>query len=362
MLQVVEVDKVQYNVFFDDGCGSATTTKRAVDKLKDRAFQLSSAPIEMGGVGRSVTYAQHGLYKMKIPTINGRNAQIVAPCFDEVTTEFPQFPLQRVTYEMRVEARLKGITNADWPSIHETCGGKTDIMIGQKYRRYYPVEVQRLPSGLAIFRSHFYGPNKTNGILGSPSRVITEIAYSSFPNLDQSADPIKLVNSYLSTQMQAYENGYKMDLDIYYFLANGEDLESDSEAEESSGKLEDERLSDDIADDNSKNETYSVGEKVKNDNKEKIYLSKNEKQFRIYDEAGCNVDYRCPRCRGCQWCLNDERLNAVSLQEEGEQYAIEEAVTVDIQNREIRAKLPLSADPGGSLGENYFAASKVFKQ
>ena len=150
LLQVVEIDGEHYNVFFDDGCGGSIVSKRARDKLGERAEQLSSRIIEIGGVGECTTQASHGLYKYTLPLASGRQGVLVGPCMDSITHEFPTFPLDKIMSEVKEEAEKIGKKTNKWPVVHPTCGGHTDIMIGIRYRRYYPVEICRLPSGLSI--------------------------------------------------------------------------------------------------------------------------------------------------------------------------------------------------------------------
>ena len=226
-------------------------------------------------------------------------------------------------------------------------------MIGQKYRRYYPVEVFRLPSGLSVLESKFVGPNGTRGVIGGPSKVVTRLVQQlSAGQQDSNYVQFKLQN-YFTNQLKLYEDGYKMDLDVQKFAFT---VCSDEVIDES-------------CDDDDSAIVFSEGEEDDENEKsfspkymEQSHVTKMERKFKEYDEAGCTLDYRCPRCRGCSLCLNSDKLNAVSLQEEGEQYLIEESVVVDFEAQEMRVNLPLLADPITTLGENKKAAQKIYKQ
>ena len=338
LLQKIEVDGKEYNMFYDDGCGSAVTRKNATDRLETRAEQICDKPINMGGIGECVTTAEHGLFRFRIPLITGKNAVFVAPCMDQITARFPTFPLGEIEKEIKIEARNEKLDMKGWPKLHVECGGDTDIMIGQRYRRYYPVEIQRMPSGLSIFKSKFYGPNRSNGVVGGPSSVVTEIVRKIY-GTDVQFNQAKNVHSYFTEQLRIYEQGYQLDLDVTRFgsCVKEEDTEEDELIEEKRIEMID-------------------------DKEVEIYITKKEKRFYEYEEAGCNLDYRCPKCRGCSACLNNEKLNAISLQAEEEQLLIDECVEVSIEKREVKASLPLMDDPKTKLGENYKCARKVYKQ
>ena len=324
LLQRVIFDGKEFNIFFDDGCGSAVISKAAVDDLGDeRVVKICSDPVEIGGVGKCKAVSNHGVYKFKLPLANQRQALFVGPCLEEITNPFPIFPLDKIVEEVKTEAfgQTNIVSQKNWPKFYSTCGGRTSIMIGQMYRRYYPVEVFRLPSGLSVLESHFVRLNGTRGVIGGPSKVVTHVLEKLYlDHQDSNLAQFYLLN-FFSNQLKVYENGYKVDLDIKSFtfptsLDAGEDC----------------------------------------------FLTRNERKFKEMDEAGSVVDYRCSRCRGCSLCINSDKLNAVSLQEEREQYLIEESVKVDFEKQAITVKFPLLADPKTSLGENKKAALKVYKQ
>ena len=68
------------------------------------------------------------------------------------------------------------------------------------------------------------------------------------------------------------------------------------------------------------------------------------------------------KCRKCSDCLNGDKLNAVSLKEEAEQFVIDSCVEVKTETKEIVAKLPLLADPAVSLGNNENQARRIYDQ
>ena len=57
--------------------------------------------------------------------------------------------------------------DGDLPQLPEV-GGEVDIMIGTLYRKYQPIEVIRLESGLSLLRSAFLSPDMTDGVIAGP--------------------------------------------------------------------------------------------------------------------------------------------------------------------------------------------------
>ena len=81
----------------------------------------------------------------------------------------------------------------------------------------------------------------------------------------------------------------------------------------------------------------------------------------MVEEAGCQIEYRCGKCRNCSDCKNAEVLEKVSLQEEAEQFLIEKCVTLDKDNKRVVAKLPFIQDPDLKLADNYYIAKKILQ-
>ena len=75
---------------------------------------------------------------------------------------------------------------------------------------------------------------------------------------------------------------------------------------------------------------------------------------------GDTVDYRCPSCRNCGNCKQGDRLESMSLQEEKEQFLIQQSVRYDRGKKKLIAKMPFILDPVASLKPNYHIAKRVF--
>ena len=81
----------------------------------------------------------------------------------------------------------------------------------------------------------------------------------------------------------------------------------------------------------------------------------------VLDDIGSEIEYRCGKCRHCHDCKNSEMIERVSLQEEAEQFLIEQSVEYDAQNKVVVAKLPFVNDGVSKLHDNFFTAKKIFE-
>ena len=63
-----------------------------------------------------------------------------------------------------------------------------------------------LPNGLSIYESQFLNPDGSRGIVGGPHRIFTEVHKNLGSHLSMGA--------YLTDIAQAYQNGYKLSVDI----------------------------------------------------------------------------------------------------------------------------------------------------
>ena len=118
----------------------------------------------------------HGIYEVKLPLHNGRNAVLSGVCLDRITSTFPFYPLKGdVEKDIHRAFQSSGGDVKDLPSLPNFVGGDIDFMIGAKYLRYHPERVFTLPSGLTIYKSPFKNYNGSRGVVGGPHQVFTEI-------------------------------------------------------------------------------------------------------------------------------------------------------------------------------------------
>ena len=176
MIQKIKVDDQEFNVFFDSGCSDMVIRHEAVLKLGKRAKQELKGPISIGGVGNLEIESVHGVYRIRLPLLNGKDAVLAGVCLDRITNTFPVYPIHGEVKEDICNAYKERRNNEkDLPKLPDFVGGDIDIMVGAKYLRYHPHPVFSLSNGLTVFESVFPGVDGNNGIIGGPHRVFTEI-------------------------------------------------------------------------------------------------------------------------------------------------------------------------------------------
>ena len=93
----------------------------------------------------------------------------------------------------------------------------------------------------------------------------------------------------------------------------------------------------------------------------KVYL-KRETEFRMAEEVGSEVSYRCIKCRSCSDCKDHDTSRSISIREEVEQQIINKTVSVDVSKNLTMASLPFTKDPKVRLIPNRWKAMKVYEQ
>ena len=178
MLQTIRVENTKINLFFDRGCSELVSKRGAILNLGklNRASRERDGPIVLGGVGNQKTMCQYGMYKVKLSLHNGTEAVMSGRCIDHATDKFPMYPLNgRVQRDINDTYRLQGGEVKALPRLPEEVGGKTDIMVGIKYLKYFPEAVYKLPSVLTIYKSSFISTDGTRGVVGGPHHVFIQI-------------------------------------------------------------------------------------------------------------------------------------------------------------------------------------------
>ena len=332
MLQTIQIEGKNFNLFYDSGCGDLVSRKQAVDQLErmGRANNEVLGPIILTGVGDNKSVCQHGIYKVRLPLHDGRDVNISGLCLDKVTSEFPTYNLQQVQKDIHKAYQRNKMHKKTLPKLPNAVGGQTDLMIGIKYLKYFPKEIFQLPSGLTIYESAFANVDGSRGVIGGPHPVFTEIE-------KQSRGTHVSIESYCSKMLLLYQQGYKVSLDVPLLGSKRyEDVTSDEQSEGSSGVFLNKKIG------------LKSGLKL-------------QKKFDEIENAGTDISYRCVKCRDCPNCKSNERVEHISIQEEVEQNLIDRSVTVELGKCQTIARLPFIKDPLHRLSTNEYIALKVYK-
>ena len=67
----------------------------------------------------------------------------------------------------------------------------------------------------------------------------------------------------------------------------------------------------------------------------KCFLSRSYKQFIDCEEAGTITSYRCHKCRNCKECKCGPSMEEINRKEECEQYAINQSVKFDAEEKKL---------------------------
>ncbi len=325
MLQTIKVDDSCYNIFYDNGCGNSCFRHQAVQRLGSRAIVKRAGPSTIKGVSDIETTSPYGEYNVTLPLASGEAITLSGICLDKVTETFPLYPLQgRIEEDIRRAFKDAGGNLLYLPCLPAYVGGDTDIMIGIKYLRWFPVQVFQMFSGLTIYHSKFQNADGSYGIIGGNHEVITMIETQYHVD----------VTTFITRQRQLYTFGYQINPDVSILGLKVKEI--------------------DAFDD----EDNEVGI----DSSNSYYAPQGWKNFQKVEEAGTIIDYRCPVCRKCKECKNPEHHRAISMKEEVEQSIIDASVEVDFDAHVTTASLPLIADPVTRLTPNRNKAFQVYKK
>ena len=323
MMQTIKIGDGLFNIFYDSGCMNCVTKKEAVDIFlsEGRAEQTVKGPLTLYGVNEQKSVCEYGKFKITLPLNNGKDAIIHGICVDKITETMPTYPLTRIKSDLD-SAWESCKRRARLPRLPDDVGGDTHIMLGIVYNKWFPTEIFRLPSGLAIYRSKFASPDGSTGVVGGPHPVVSEV----HRNLGTFA-----MTTYFSDVVKLYRDGCRLQADAS-FLSRSEVMCPPV-------------LTNDGVD-----TSYAVKRPPKN-----------LESFEAAENAGTVITYRCVNCRGCQNCLKSQNIEAISYEEEMEQELIDRSVTVDLVANRSTAYLPFLSDPNEKLAPNDYMAKRIYK-
>ena len=318
--------------FFDTGCSDFVSCHDAIRKMERRCQQNVKGPIELGGVGDCKVVSPYGIYEVKLPLDNGKDAVFFGICLDAITSKFPLYPLKgEVEKDIHEAYSISGGDVTKLPSLPKFVGGNIDFMIGAKYMRYHPTPVFTIPSGLTIYLSPFKGFDGTKGVMGGPHKVFSAVQRQAKSHH----------TSYLTQQYELFQMEYPINPDNHLLgikLTKQFDVYNDVEEDENNSVTLDKFQ------------------------RSSFINAKKQKQFEVVENAGSEVNFRCVDCRSCSTCKHGEQIELISIREEVEQSIIEKSVTYDVQKAESIAHLPFIDDPLKKLAPNKAKAMSIYQK
>ena len=220
--------------------------------------------------------------------------------------------MHEVEKDIQKQYQAKGQNPENLLRLPYSVWGRTDLMIGIKYLKYFPRQIFQLPSGLTIYESMFTNVDGSRGIIGGPHRIFSEIE-------KQLKGTHLSLGAYLTDVFSSYQKGYKLSVEVPMLGTKYND------------SFVDEVIS--YNDDSNEKQRFDSGFANR-----RISL-KIEKRFNEIKNAGTEIRYRCIKCRDCLDCKTNEKIENISIQEEFEQGLIDRSVTVNIYKCQTIAKL-----------------------
>ena len=330
MFQCIGVCEFKMNLFYDGGCSDMVISKRALDIFMslNRAKLIQEGPIILRGVGDVKSVCPYGRFQVSIPLHNGREATLTGICLDKVTSTFDGVSLKLAEQDLREHYLHDGGNPNNLPRLLEFVGGDTDIMIGIKNNKYFPKEIFRMESGLALYESQFVSIDGSRGICAGP--------HKSFNRFGGNVNHVYLTEAAMMySQMQQFELG----------IGSIEDLPDAEELEPMICK--DQVL---LSTESGKSSIVSLAT-----------TPNCLKKFELIERAGTEASYRCIRCRGCEHCKKSGEVESISIRAEIEQAVIEKSVIINPELRSSEACLPFLCDPTKKLVSNYGRAKKFYE-
>ena len=332
MLQTVAAPNGQpMLVFYDTGCYAAAMNERAYSLLATKTVRPGPTWLEVASGER--IKIEHGDEQIRLELdVSGPQrhlATITALRMDEVSGKFPLWPLTEAFDQIQSQYTKDFPAAPPLPAVDQQIGNQTvDLMFGMRYYRYFPKLLYMLPSGLSVHRAAFKGCGGRQGVLGGSSDLWRS-AMQTAHNLGPAA--------YLVSELRAYRyqcNTLRQNFGPIHATNTNNDVSVSARADKAETAME---------------LTFAAAP------------STMIKEWMLIEEACGNIEYRCGKCRNCSDCKNAEIIEKVSLQEESEQYLMEQCVSLDRQKNQVIAKLPFIQNPDVKLADNYYVAKKILQ-
>ena len=110
----------------------------------------------IGGVGGAVSVSQHGIYKFNLSFYDGSQATMLGVCLDNITSKFPQYPLQgKVLNDITKAYRDAEGDARTLPKIPKSVGGGNRLHDLHQVPQVLPKDDIPLPLALTIYESVF---------------------------------------------------------------------------------------------------------------------------------------------------------------------------------------------------------------
>ena len=357
-----------------------------VPELQLPAVKIREGPLTINAAADvSVTVMDE--WMVKVPRSDGSEQLMVGVSCESITAPFPTYDTKAAFQELmkKAPAEKRGIISK--LRVPEKVGSQTDLLIGIFYQSVYPELVCQLPSGLFISKLRLKSVRGYNAVIGGPHRTFAHLS-----SVVGDGDP-SILMSYFVDGLQNFKHLGPPRIPLPLVTPEDVIFAEEMNRGQMAELLEDADIADDVNDevDEEMNTGFIIscgncGDDVPEDltvllndledvSKEKMKIisekvKESEPDPNLHDlktllkaqEAGLQLEYRCPRCRSCSDCRNASETERISLREEKEDAVIKESVKIDFDTKKISAKLPLRGDENQYLSNNREIALKILDQ
>ena len=96
--------------------------------------------------------SNYGDVRVELPTADGEIAKFNALELEQVMHQLPTYPLTEAWQDLNKAYQSENKTSDSLPPIDDQLEGRrVDIILGQKYRRFFPKLIFEKADGLAIY-------------------------------------------------------------------------------------------------------------------------------------------------------------------------------------------------------------------
>ena len=330
-------------LFFDTGCTGAAISTRASKILGCEVVR--EGPTELHVTGSTTTQTPYGDDRVNLPLADNQGmAAFNALKMDHVTHKFPLWQLTEAWEELNTGYK-KAKKAGHLPKVDKETGGReVDIMLGQRYMKYFPTHIFSLPCGLAIYKSRFTSTAGSRGILAGP--------HESWMRALQTGG-VAGFSFFLTQEARAY----KASSNALMFRKDPGYITKEDLAQECGTRP---RCIADHCPTHAETNSWSYDtnwDLAAHFNS----VVRDEKDYFAIEDLGTVTEYRCVACRNCARCRQGDSLEKVSLKEEAEQAQIENSVNLNVQEKTLEASLPFIDSPATKLTDNKKVAISIFR-
>ena len=337
----ITVEGKKLLVFYDSGAAASAISSRGYKYLD--CVNVRPGPTFITVANAEVVKCDGGDERFLLPLETGEKATMTALKMEAITTTFPEWEIARAWPDV-VDHLKENDLDVDLPSAPKAIGGTpVDVLIGFKYRQYFPKELFSLPCGLGVYRARLKCSDSNQAVLGGPHKA-WKTAF------DQSSSMSAMMFLTMEARVLLFQSKSLTNM-MMFSSQEDKKCEEDVDVE---AEVEDDIEEEPLCVFALKTRLHVLGSKFQN-------IKSVSSDMMKVDKIGSEVSYRCGKCRICMDCKKGEILEETSLAEEAEQKMIQDGIRLDLESCKVFSSLPFIKNPAENLTPNKHIAYKVFE-